>query len=108
MTELYIPSRALLNPHTVCADGFTLSVQASEMTYCTPRVDLADRYTHVEVGFPSEPEPLLSDWQEVPGEDPCEGVYPYTPVEVVRAVIAKHGGIVSGRCPAGVYPTAAE
>ena len=91
------------NPRTVCKDGFSLSVQAHEGAYCSPSASFAPVYTAVEVGFPSAPEPLLAEWQETDG-DPCESIYPWTPVEVVRAVIAKHGGIVAGQCPAGVYP----
>ena len=39
-------------PEIVCKDGTTLSVQASEFHYCTPR-DNKGPYTHVEIGFPS-------------------------------------------------------
>ena len=42
-----------------CADGFTMSVQANEGAYCTPRLDEAGSYTEVEVGFPSHTESLL-------------------------------------------------
>ena len=37
----------------VCADGFTMSVQASEFSYCSPRENSALKYNEVEVGFPS-------------------------------------------------------
>ena len=43
----------------VCADGFSMSVQASETHYCSPREDGAEKYTAVEVGYPNPPEPLL-------------------------------------------------
>ena len=87
----------------VCADGFTMSVQASEFNYCHPRVDNAERYKLVEVGFPSEEEPLLLKWAEIPSK-PKETVYAYVPVEQVTIVIAKHGGMVSGEVPPGVIP----
>ena len=74
-----------------CADGFTMSVQASQYTYCTPRFDNAAHYSHVEIGFPSEQEPDIMEWAESP-EDPTGSVYGWVPVEVVEAVIAKHGG----------------
>ena len=93
------------NPYVVCSDGFRMSVQASEDHYCTPRESGCVAYTHVEVGLPSEADPLLVPYIECPGEDPTESVYPYVPSGVVEAVIARHGGIVSGRCPAGVYPS---
>ena len=37
----------------VCADGFSMSVQASETHYCSPREDGAEKYTAVEVGYPT-------------------------------------------------------
>ena len=36
-----------------CADGFSMSVQAHDGAYCRPRIDGADFYIDVEVGFPS-------------------------------------------------------
>ena len=54
------------NRQVVCADGFKMSVQAFAGGYCTPRVDGADKYEEVEVGYPSEPEELLMGWAEEP------------------------------------------
>ena len=42
----------------LCADGFNMSVQASETSYCEPRNDRGP-YKEVEIGFPSEREDLL-------------------------------------------------
>ena len=36
---------AALRPEAVCADGFTLSIQASGMHYCIPNEDLSDAIT---------------------------------------------------------------
>jgi hypothetical protein len=88
-----------------CADGFRLSVIAGEGTYCTPRPDrygiLGDApadypgpYTHVEVGYPSaKPEPW-DRWKEYVEDPtaPTETVYGYVPVELVRELVAAHGG----------------
>ena len=74
-----------------CADGFNLSVQASNTAYSTPR-DLKGPYTHVEIGFPSDAEQLLANWTE-DNDNPTETVYPYTPIDVVLAIINKHGGV---------------
>ena len=89
-----------------CKDGFTLSVIAGRGTYCIPRPgwpfgeprvpnDYPGPYTAVEVGFPSErPEPW-DEWVKYidsPEDDPTGTVYGYVPVDMVRALIAAHGG----------------
>tara|TARA_Y100000034_G_C6900355_1_gene416195 strand:+ start:1935 stop:2237 length:303 start_codon:yes stop_codon:yes gene_type:complete len=89
------------NKSVVCKDGFTMSVQANEGAYCTPRVDFASHYTAVEVGFPSQKEDLLMEWAESPNT-PTETVYGWVPSFTVATVIAKHGGMVKGELPPGV------
>lgn len=49
----YRTRRGAVIDQVVCNDGFTMSVQASQFHYCSPRVDLAESYDSVEVGFPS-------------------------------------------------------
>lgn len=73
-------------PEAVCADGFTMSIQASDSHYCRRNDD--GSYASVEIGFPSAFEILLDDYT-----DDYE-VYGYVPLDVVDAVIAKHGGIL--------------
>jgi hypothetical protein len=85
----------------VCADGFSMSVQAHNGAYCRPRVDGASRYESVEVGFPSEPETILMEWAE-DSDRPTDTVYGWVPVAVIRQVIEKHGGMVDGEVPPGV------
>ena len=85
----------------VCADGFEMSVQAHFGAYCSPRIDNAEKYTSVEIGFPSEKEPMLMEYCDEPGA-PLDTVYGYVPVHVVTTVIAKHGGVVAGSAPPGV------
>jgi hypothetical protein len=89
------------NKLVVCADGFTMSVQANEGAYCSPRRDNAARYTEVEVGFPSEKEEMLMEYVEDHAK-PTETVYAYVPVFLVSTVIAKHGGMVKGEVPPGI------
>ena len=39
----------VVRPRVRCADGYTVSVQANEYCYCSPRSD-ADHYDKVELG----------------------------------------------------------
>lgn len=73
-----------------CADGFSLSVQATQGAYCSPRQNRGPWY-EVEVGFPSAKPELIMGHAEVP-EEPTETVYPYTPIELVEQLIELHGG----------------
>ena len=90
-----------LNQKVVCADGFSMSVQANATAYSMPKMTGAPVYTEVEIGFPSAKEELLMEWCE-DKEDPTGTVYGYVPVQVVVNVIAKHGGMVEGEVPAGI------
>ena len=89
------------NKKIECADGFTMSVQASRFNYCEPRVDDANEYTQVEIGFPSGYEPLIAKYAE-DKEDYTGTVYGYVPADVVTLVCIKHGGVVAGELPAGI------
>tara|TARA_R100000008_G_C3547343_1_gene148331 strand:- start:602 stop:883 length:282 start_codon:yes stop_codon:yes gene_type:complete len=81
-----------------CADGFTVSIQASSTHYSEPRTDTAPAYDSVELGFPNRPCAFIRDYAEDP-ENPTETVYGWVPAHIVRKMIAGHGGIVSGECP---------
>lgn len=86
---------AALRPKAVCADGFTLSIQASSMHYCIPSEDLQDGdYSKVELGYLSEEAEEFLPFAE-DDEAPLATVYGYVPVEIVDEVLAKHGGIVN-------------
>ena len=84
-------------PKIICSDGFTMSVQVGSSLYSTPK-KVAKRYSAVEIGFPSEDEPLIEKYAES-YYDPdvdfkyTETVYPYVPVRIVDKVLKKHGGI---------------
>ena len=88
------------NPRITCKDGFTISVQARDSAYCTPREDYPSTpYTHVECGYPSS-DPLTKDLREYAERaNYTDTVYPYTPTEVVQAELDAHGGIVDGCMP---------
>ena len=78
-------------PAMKCKDGFTMSVQASKGHYCRPRLDCGP-WDKVEVGFPSQKEELLIEYAEEP-EKPTMTVYGYVPIEIVKQIILKHGGL---------------
>ena len=78
------------NPRIVCADRFTISVQARDSSYCTPRTSKGP-HTHMEGGFPSvEPSQQLAVYAEN-RDDLCETVYPYVPREVFEREFELHG-----------------
>ena len=85
-------------PHIICEDGFSMSVQVGYSLYCTPK-KVAKRYSAVEIGFPSDHEPLIEKWAEFSpfnedeNPDYTDTVYPYVPVKIVDKVLKKHGGI---------------
>ena len=80
-----------------CADGFNMSVQASQRAYCSPRNDTGP-WDSVEVGYPSAYEHCLQPYAEDPNR-PTETVYGYVPNKLVRSIIEVHGGLVSGEVP---------
>ena len=85
-------------PHIVCADGFSMSVQVGYSLYSNPK-KIAKRYSAVEIGYPSDYEPLIEKWAEFSpfnedeNPDYTDTVYPYVPVAVVDKVLKKHGEI---------------
>ena len=82
-------------PKIICEDGFEMSVQVGFSLYSTPK-KIAKRYSAVEIGFPSEHEPLIEEYAESFCEDKTDytdTVYPYVPVKLVDKVLKRHGGI---------------
>ena len=77
--------------------GFSVSIQASETNYSSPRDNIGP-YTSVELGFPSAPEPLIAGYADDP-EDPTGTVYGWVPVGLVKAMAIKHNGLVEGTVP---------
>ena len=91
--EITLKIRDRVYPAILCKDGFSMSVQANENAYCTPRQNNAPKYEEVEVGFPSQSESLLQQYKESPEAPDEKSVYPYVPVEVVEKIVMKHGGV---------------
>lgn len=52
----------IIRPRIFCRSGVSLSVQAGEYLYSTPRYNHAKFYTEVEVGFPSIRPP--NEWEQ--------------------------------------------
>lgn len=92
-------------PPIKCKDGFSFSVQASHFHYCYPKKDDGP-WDHFEVAYPSSVEPLLFPYAETEATLLPDGAvddanvdatvlgYSSVPIEIVLAVIARHGGIV--------------
>jgi hypothetical protein len=80
-------------PKIRCKDGFKVSVQASAYHYCIPR-DSEGPWEAVELGFPTEQIPELSQYAE--SEDHTETVFTQVPIEELLAVLDSHGGIKEG------------
>ena len=84
-------------PQIVCVDGFEMAVQVGSHLYSEPK-KVAKRYSKVEIGYPSEREPLIEEYVELSIFDEkfvdyTDTVYPYVPVKIVNKVLKKHGGI---------------
>ncbi len=70
----------------------TVSIQAGATNYSTPRSNNTGRYTHVELGFPSETPPdYIMNYADDPS-NPTETVYAYVPIELVVQWAAEKGG----------------
>jgi hypothetical protein len=92
LREAQASSRSIyIKPRIVCNDGFSMSVQGSIAHYCLPKA-IQDWYDSMEVGFPSEEEPLINQYAE-DSNDYTGTVYGYVPIEIIQEVITKHGGI---------------
>ena len=84
-------------PQIVCTDVFTMSVQVGYSLYSEPK-KVAKRYSKVEIGYPSEHEPLIEEYAECYTFEELDinftdTIYPYVPVKIVDKVLKKHGGI---------------
>lgn len=78
-----------------CADGFSLSVQATHGAYCRPRRNIGP-WSEVEVGFPSAKPDEIMSYAEDP-EAPTDTVYRYVPIKLVETLIEAHGGMAANK-----------
>lgn len=77
----------------ICKDGFTVSAQSSKYAYCTPRESNLPSYLEVELGYPSEYMGKEFDQYAEDLSRPTDTVYAWVPVELVEALVEKHGGL---------------
>ncbi len=77
-----------------CNDGFSISIQAGDGLYCSPRNNKGP-YSELELGNPSHPDELIIGYAEDP-DRPTHTVYAYVPSTVVWDLLAKHGYTVEG------------
>jgi hypothetical protein len=79
--------------HIRCADGATLSVQASSLHHCTPKSDTGP-WEAVEVWYIKGPKGnnvSVTSWRE--WGDGLYDPYGYVPIRLVNAFIKRHGGL---------------
>lgn len=81
-----------VRPKVICNDGFSISVQGSKYHYSTPRKD-GYKFTHVELGYPSEYEVWMLEHLGLNINDEVGG---YIPIEKVQELLDRHGGILEG------------
>ena len=87
----------LFTKRLMLADGTSLSIQAGEGKYCTPRrnpdVQDYDFFQEFEIGFPSREIQEIMTYAEEP-ERPTETVYGYVPKKVIRNMVEARGGVI--------------
>jgi len=96
-------NNGFVNRPITCADGFTISVQASSRHYANDsdperdapywRTGIRDAaptypFTTFELGYPSGDVPELAEWDSL-------GVWAWVPRQVVADLLDTHGGAVS-------------
>ncbi len=80
-----------------CLDKASVSIQANQSAYCTPRNDVGP-YTEIEAGFPSV-EPPISWHPYAEDRNLTDTVYGYMPSHLVWEFIDAHGGMIDGELP---------
>ena len=94
---IYAKSGAFRTPVSpiTCNDGFKVSVQASKMHYCFPRVNNPGQYGYLtfELGYPSGGDlRRIAEYADDP-DNLTDTVYGNVPAYVVVGLLEAHGGI---------------
>ena len=82
-------------PRVYCNDGFSFSMQASKFHYSIPAVAGYSYYSAMEIGYPSDPEPLLEPYVDRfhYSDYYHPNVYPFVGYKTIEQIVEKHGGI---------------
>jgi hypothetical protein len=72
-----------INPKIICNDGFSISVQGGSWYYSTPK-EKTDVYLELEIGFASEKDEIMLNYDETRG---------YVPINEINECLKRHGGI---------------
>lgn len=77
------------------ADGTTLSIQASNTHYCSPRKTLEDynNFEEFEIGFPSAEVEEIKEYAE-DSSNYTNTVYGWVPKNVIDSIVKSRGGVV--------------
>ena len=74
----------------ICADGFTISIQHSNVHHCSKE---DNNFNFLELGYPSRVCGSLMEYAEN-SDDPLETIYTYVPLELIEEIVKSHGGII--------------
>lgn len=96
-------------PRILTKNGSSVSIQAGEMNYSSPKAP-AERYSAVELGFIESKNPLDPEFsQYFDGSEesyPSEGVFGYVPMELVVKWIIDNGGLATENIDPRLIPSA--
>ncbi len=79
-----------------CNDGFTFSAQIHYGVNCNSKeAKSMKEITDMELGYPSEADDLIAPYANETeyGTPLTQDVYGYTPIDVIVALVNKHGGL---------------
>jgi len=76
-------------PTIKCVDGFHVSIQANEFTFCIPSNNDGP-WSHIELSFPSEQLPKLFNKFIITNN---KYIYTQVPICLVDSLLDAHGGI---------------
>ena len=84
----------------LCADGHSISAQASSYHYCEPRDNSFENlwlYDYVELGYPELPDGTAYEPAELEEHRECNSsIYTYVPIRALAAFVQAHGGQIGG------------